>query len=152
MTETGKKWPPLVGAINPPPLIRLRDVVITGGAWCLLAYLLRDVVLLVWDYLSHPIFELTVTTAPDWPGIWQRLAPFAGYSAALIAWLLYWAYVSRHRLADASHKPQPPALMVDEHAQSLGLSADQVRDWQTKRSVVVHFDAAGNIAAVKDHS
>lgn len=151
MTGNGKKWPPLVGASNPPLFIQLRDVVITTGAWLLLAYLLRDVVLLTWDYLSHPIFELTSTTAPDWPAIWQRLAPFAAYSAMLISWLLYWAYVSRHRLADASHKPQPPALDVDEHARSLGLPANELRAWQSKRSVVVHFDAAGNIAAVKDH-
>ncbi len=149
---TKNNWPPLVGTTNLPLLIQLRDTLITGLAWVALGYLLYDALLLAWDYLSHPIFELTYTTAPDWHSIWKRLAPYAAYAGILISWLLYWAYVSRHRLADASHKPQPPALNPDEHARSLNLPADQVRAWQTKRSMVANFDDAGNIVSIKDHS
>lgn len=152
MTDHEKKWPPLVGATNPPLIILLRDIAITIGAWFMLFYLLRDVALLAWDYLSHPIFELTVSTAPDWPVIWSLLAPFAGYSAVLVSWLLYWGYVSRHHLADARHKPQPSALSVAEHAQSLGLPPEQVRTWQTRRALVVNFDDAGNIRSIQDHA
>lgn len=144
-------WPPLVGARHLPLVIRLRDTLLTAGAWLLLGYLLRDVFDLAWDYLSHPIFELTVTTAPDWPALWQRLSPYASYAGVLIGWLLYWGYVGRHHLADASHKPQPPSLDVDEHAKSLKLPAAQMREWQLKRSMVVSFDTNGNIASIKDH-
>lgn len=149
--EPGYDWPPLVGAKHLPPVIRLRDTLLTAGAWFLLAYLLRDFFSLAWDYLSNPIFELTFTTAPDWHEIWQRLKTYTVYAGILVAWLLYWGYVLRHHLADASHKPQPPNLFLAEHALSLNLTAAQLREWQSKRSMVVSFDANGNITSVKDH-
>ncbi len=144
-------WPPLVGAKHLPTIIRLRDALLTAGAWLLLGYLLRDFFSLAWDYLSAPLFELTFTTAPDWHEIWQRLTPYAVYVGILVSWLLYWGYVLRHHLADASHKPQPPNLPVAEHALSLNLQPAQVIEWQSKRSMVVNFDAKGNIISVKDH-
>lgn len=148
----GNDWPPLVGARHLPMVIRLRDTLLTAGAWLLLAYLLRDFFSLAWDYLSNPIFELTVTTAPDWHEIWLRLKPYAFYIGTLIAWLLYWGHVLRHHLADASHKPQPQNLPVAEHALSFNLQATQLSEWQSKRSMVASFDDKGSITSVKDHS
>ena len=147
----GNDWPPLVGARHLPMVIRLRDTLLTAGAWLLLAYLLRDLFALAWDYLSNPIFELSFTTAPDWHEIWKRLKPYAGYAGILVAWLLYWGYVLRHHLADASHKPQPQNLPVAENALSFNLQATQLSEWQSKRSMVVSFDDKGRITSVKDH-
>jgi|GEM_PF-1774218 len=144
-------WPPLVGARHLPKVIRLRDTLLTAGAWLLLGYLLRDFFALAWDYLSNPIFELSFTTPPDWQEIWQRLKPYTVYAGILVAWLLYWGYTLRHHLADASHKPQPPHLPPEEHALGFNLPAAHVRECQTKRSLVVSFDAQGNITSIKDH-
>lgn len=146
-----EKWPPLVGADNIPALLLIRDTTLTLCAWMLLGYLLRDFIYLSWDYLSHPIFELTASTAPDWQALWLRLRPFAGYGAVLVAWLLFWGIASRKTLSASKPKPQPPALTTDEHAYSLCLPANEVRLWQTRRSQTAHFDSEGGIQSVVEH-
>jgi len=143
-----EKWPPLVGVDNIPAPILIRDTVLTLCAWMLLGYLLRDFIYLTWDYLSHPIFELTVTTAPDWHALWLRLQPYTGYISALVAWLLFWAIKSRKTLSAATPKPQPPALTTEEHASALNLNAQNLRVWKGIRNQIVHFDEKGNITKV----
>ena len=145
-----EKWPPLVGADNIPLLILIRDTTLTLCAWMMLGYLLRDFIYLSWDYLSHPIFELTVTAAPDWNALWLRLRPFSGYIGALMAWLLFWGFASRKTLSASTPQPQPPALTAEEHASTLHLDAQDLRVWQNKRKQVVHFDKNGNIINVTD--
>ena len=58
-----------------PWLIRARDWFFTLLAWIALAFSLRLGVLLLWDYFSYPVFELTRMKSPDWGGAWQRLSP-----------------------------------------------------------------------------
>ena len=143
-----EKWPPLVGTENMPVLIRIRDMALTFCAWAMLGYLMRDFIYLSWDYLSHPIFELTVTTAPDWHALWLRLRPYAGYVAALTAWLLFWAFKSRKTLSSSAPQPQPPVLTPEEHALTLNLNANDLRAWQTVRNQIAHFDENGTITKV----
>lgn len=143
-----EKWPPLVGTDNLPRLILLRDTFLTLFAWMLLAYLLRDLIRLCWDYLSHPIFELSFTTAPDWHALWMRLRPYAAYGAALTAWLLFWGIARRKTLSAATPMPHPPALTPEEQATTLNLDAKDLRAWQAGRSLIVHFDESGAIVKV----
>jgi hypothetical protein len=70
------KWPPLVGANNVPALILVRDAALTWFAWIMLAYLMRDLIELAWDYLRYPIFELTASSARDWHMLWRELQTY----------------------------------------------------------------------------
>ena len=142
------KWPPLVGTDNIPLHILIRDIILTLSAWMLLGYLLFDLIHLTWDYLSHPIFELTVTTAPDWHKLWLQLRPYADEVALLTVWLMFWGIVRRKALSATTHQPQPPALTPEEHALNLKLNAPDLREWQSCRNQTVYFDENGNITKV----
>ena len=141
-------WPPLVNATGVPLFIRVRDTVLTLCAWALLGYLLRDVLYLAWDYLRHPIFELTTASAPDWRLLWHRLSGYALFIAALMAWLLLWGHFRRATLAAAAPQPQPPALAAVDQFRHFGLAVAQIDVWQGAQRLVVHFDGDGSITSV----
>jgi poly-beta-1,6-N-acetyl-D-glucosamine biosynthesis protein PgaD len=145
-----REWPPLVGAGRIPLAVRVRDVLLTLAAWAVLAWLLRDAMVLAWDYLRAPFFELTKAAPPDWPALWARLRPFAVVSAALVAWLVYWALVRRRRIQALPPSPQPPALHVAQEARALGLDPAEVARWREWRVAVVEFDAAGRPTAARE--
>lgn len=140
-------WPPLVNAVGIPPLIRVRDTVLTLAAWAMLGYLLRDVLHLLWDYFRHPIFELTTATPPDWAALWGRLRRYALFIAALMAWLVYWGHKRRKTLAATAPQPQPPALRVEAHARTFFLDAEEVLRWRAAHRLVVNFEDDGRIAS-----
>ena len=142
------KWPPLVGADNVPALILVRDTALTLFAWIMLAYLMRDLIELTWDYLRYPIFELTASSAPDWHMLWRELQTYTRYIAELTAWLLFWGIARRKILSASTPQPQPPALTTEEHASTLKLNVQDLRAWQCGRNQIVHFDENGNITNV----
>jgi poly-beta-1,6-N-acetyl-D-glucosamine biosynthesis protein PgaD len=142
------KWPPLVGTDNIPALILIRDTALTLCAWTVLAYLLRDLIYLTWDYLRYPIFELTTSTPPDWNVLWLQLQPYTRYIAGLTAWLLFWGMVRRKTLSASAPQPQPTALTPEEHARTLNLNPNDLRSWQTIRNQVAHFDEMGTITKI----
>lgn len=145
-------WPPLVSPKRLPLLILARDALLTTGMWLLLAYLMRDGLMLARDFLSHPLFVLTVTEPPDWAALGRRMAPYAVLAAVLVGWLLFWAMVRRKRLADSSAKASPAALDPALQAAAFGLSGPEVARWQQMRSIVVDFRPDGAIAGAKAHT
>lgn len=144
-------WPPLVSPKRLPLLILVRDALLTTGMWLLLGYLMRDGLMLARDFLSHPLFVLTVTEPPDWPALGRRMAPYAVLATVLVGWLLFWAVVRRKRLRDSSPKPSPAALDPALQAAAFGLPGDEAARWQQMRSIVVDFRPDGSIAAAKAH-
>ncbi len=150
MTTPAKpQWPPLVGNRRLPPLILLRDALLTLAAWLLLGYLVRDAIILAWDYLRHPLFELSAVDPPDWETIQGHLRRYRPFIIVLVGWLMFWGYTSRHSLSASKHRPSPPALEPAQHASAFRLDAAQLRGWQDSRRLVFHFDEAGNIGSVK---
>ena len=73
-----------------PRFIRVRDWVLTLLAWLALAFFLRLGLLLLWDYFSHPIFELTRMKAPDWGFVWERLSLFVYMILGVVIWIIAW--------------------------------------------------------------
>lgn len=145
--RTFETWPPLVNATGIPLFIRVRDTVLTLAAWAMLGYLLRDALYLAYDYLSHPIFELTTATPPDWAALWRRLRGYALFIAILMAWLVYWGHKRRTTLASTAPQPQPPTLPVEPHARAFYLEPAEVLRWHAARRLVVNFEPDGRIAS-----
>ena len=144
--KTGR--PPVVPPIirtRVPAWMRVRDVLLTLGAWLLIGYFLREGLYLAYDYFRAPIFELTTVTAPDWGEIWGRLRGFVLLAATLVAWLTFWALDSRARL-QATHSPQPPSLPDSSHAARVGLNEAELAAHRLAKVQTVSIDASGHVA------
>lgn len=133
--------PPIIRT-RVPALMRVRDVLLTLGAWLLIGYFLREGLYLAYDYFRAPIFELTTATAPNWGEMWGRLRGFVLLAAALVAWLAFWALDSRARL-QATRSPQPQALPDCSHAARVGLSDGELASQRLAKVQTVDIDPAG---------
>jgi hypothetical protein len=121
-------WPPLITGARLPLWIRIRDIVLTLLAWILLAWLIRDSIYVVYDYMRPPIFELSTATLPDLGIIWERLRYFVFISIALILALALTAVIDRHRLLAATRTPQPALLTTAEQAARVGIEEKIVQE------------------------
>jgi hypothetical protein len=124
-----------------PVLMQVRDVLLTLGAWALIGYLLREGLYLAYDYLRVPIFELTTATAPDWADIWRRLRGFVLFAAALVAWIMFWAFDSRARLR-AMQSAQPAPLPDSAHAGRFSLTEAELASARVAKVQTVEIDPA----------
>ena len=130
-----------------PPIIRsrvplwmaARDVIMTLGAWLVIAYFFHEGIARAYDYFSPPMFELTRTSPPDWAYRWAKLRGFVAVAAGLILWIAFWAFDSRGRLSAIS-SPQPAPLDSDAHARRVGLSAGDLDLWRSARIQTVDID------------
>jgi poly-beta-1,6-N-acetyl-D-glucosamine biosynthesis protein PgaD len=114
-------WPPLVAAARLPRWIALRDVILTLLAWIFLGWLLRDAIYLIYDFVRHPIFELTTALPPDLATLWERLRFFVIVSCAFVGGIALWAFVNRRRLAGKTKSPHPRVLSTAAHAARFGV-------------------------------
>ena len=132
-------WPPLIKSTQVPWIIRARDYLFTLLAWLALAFSLRLGLLLLWDYFSHPIFELTRTKAPDWGLVWASLSAFAFMILGAAIWITAWGIGRRSQLRQVFDPRVTPSLSLEEHAGSLGLDPREVERWRQWPIVTVHF-------------
>ena len=131
--------PPII-VTRIPGWMRVRDVLMTIGAWLVIGYFLREGLYLVYDYFRAPIFELSTATAPDWGEIWGRLRGFVLLAAALVAWMAFWALDSRARLR-ATHSPQPAPLADRNYAARVGLTEAELAAWRQAKVQAVDIDS-----------
>jgi hypothetical protein len=123
-----------------PPWMLARDVILTLGAWLLIAYFFHEGIARAIDYFSPPMFELTKTSPPDWAYRWAKLRGFLAAAAGLVIWIAFWAFDSRTRLR-ASASPQPAPLDAGEHASRVGLTAADLDLRQSAKIQTVDIDA-----------
>jgi hypothetical protein len=139
-----------VSGARPPverPLIRsrvpawmfVRDVILTLGAWLIIAYFFHEGLIRAYDYFSPPMFQLTRTSPPDWAYRWEKLRWFLAAASGLVVWITFWAFDSRKRLR-ASTSPQPAALDAADHASRVGLTAADLVAWRTAPIQTVDID------------
>ncbi|HSI14865.1 MAG TPA: PgaD family protein [Chthoniobacter sp.] len=134
------RWPPLITHAEVPWYIRARNGFLTLLAWLTMAYMLRLAIVVLWDYLSHPIFELTHAKEHNWALAWQRLSLFVYAILALVIWITVWG-VKRRKVLRRNFDPRvTPSLPLEEHAASLGLDPREVERWRQWRSVTVQFE------------
>ena len=138
--EPENSWPPLISSAQVPRFVRVRDWVMTLLAWVALAFFLRLGFLLLWDYFSSPIFELTRTKAPDWGFVWDRLSLFIYLIFGVVIWIIAWGVGRRAQLRQTFDRRVMPPLSLEEHATSLGLDPREIERWRECRIVTVHFE------------
>jgi len=121
-------------------------------AWFLLAWLLRDPIYLAYDYLRHPVFELTTAQPPDFGMIWERLRYFVMIAAGLIAWLYVCGVIDRRRLKPATRSPQPAALTVGEQAARVGIGIGEktVNEARKFKVTSIRINEDGSIAGFEE--
>ena len=132
-------WPPLISHAKVPWYIRGRDWFFTVLAWLAMAFLLRLGILLLWDYFSYPIFELTWTNTHDWAVMWQHLSGFIDLIVFVMIWIIVWGTMRRAELRRTFDPQVTPSLSLEEHATSLSLDPHEVERWRKWRIVTVHF-------------
>jgi poly-beta-1,6-N-acetyl-D-glucosamine biosynthesis protein PgaD len=146
-----RPWPPLITGSRLPRWIRIRDVVLTLLAWFLLGRLLRDPIYVAYDYLRHPIFQLTTAQPLDVGVLWERLRYFALISVVLVTWLCLWALINRRRMILCpTGSPQPPALTVAEQAARAGIDEKKVNEAREFKVANVLFREDGAIAGFEE--
>jgi len=116
-----------------------RDVILTLGAWLVIAYFFHEGIARAYDYFSPPMFELTRTSPPDWAYRWEKLRGFIAAAAVMILWISFWAFDSRARMR-ATSSPQPAPLEASAHAHRVGLTAGDLELWRSARIQTVDID------------
>ena len=138
-TPPNRLWPPLVTNALVPRHIRVRDLLLTFLAWFCLLFFMRFGVLLLWDFLCYPVFELTHHQSPNWSLLWERLSTFVLLVIAVVFWIIGWAVKRRPQLRRQFDPRIAPILSLQEHATSLGLDPAEVERWRQERIVTVEF-------------
>ena len=131
--------PPIIRSRVPPWMVA-RDVVLTIGAWLVIAYFFHEGFARAYDYFSPPMFVLTRMSPPDWAYRWEKLRGFVAAASGLVLWIAFWAFDSRTRLR-AGSSPQPAPLEAAAHARVVGLTAGDLELWRFARVQTVDIDA-----------
>jgi poly-beta-1,6-N-acetyl-D-glucosamine biosynthesis protein PgaD len=145
-------WPPIIRAGNVPPLIRLRDTILTVVAWIFLVFLLWEILDMLWDYFSAPVFQLSRTHSLNLQAFLTRIGGFALLSLLLVLWLTFWGIVRRKELR-RTYDPRPVSpLSLRDHAATFGILPETVERWRQYRSVMVELDASDHLERVAPKS
>ena len=148
--------------VNPYLIVRstkssaivFRDFLLTVLCWLLVIALLKDVWILIYDFLKDPIFVLLPLDTPDWQSIWNRLKLFVYVSIVSIAWVLALA-TYRYNVSRRTHHQFKAWAAHDLHtladyAEQYG-SVAQV-PWHSYRHADIHFDSNDEIIGVTERS
>jgi poly-beta-1,6-N-acetyl-D-glucosamine biosynthesis protein PgaD len=147
---SSQRWPPIITGVRLPVLVTVRDVLLTLMAWCALGWLLRGPIYVAYDYLRHPIFELTTARPLDVGLLLWRLRYFWIITALLIVWLSLWAVISRRRLRAAIQSPQPPPLTMSEQAARFSVAESSVNAAREFRITDIRFQENDTIAGFQE--
>jgi poly-beta-1,6-N-acetyl-D-glucosamine biosynthesis protein PgaD len=127
-----------------PRWMLARDVLLTLGAWMIIAYFFHEGIARAYDYFSQPMFQLTRMSPPDWAYRWEKLRGFIAASAVLVLWIAFWAFDSRTRMR-ATSSPQPAPLDAAEYARRVGLKVGDLEVWRTAKIQTADIDATLHI-------
>lgn len=147
LPEYPTPWPPL-RVTGRSQWIKFRDITLTLMAWAVLAWLLKDLLYLLYDFLRHPILELTTALPPDLTHLWTSLRIVIALAALLASGLLVWAMNDRRRLHTPKPMAAPPVLSVAEQADWFRVDANAVAAARNFKVTDVQFHEDGTIAAL----
>ena len=116
----------------------MRDILLTIGAWFIIIFTLHNLLWLIFDYLSDPIFELSTAAPPHWSEIWIRLSWYVYCAIGLVAWICFLAIIRRKIINATKYiKTLPSAVEMNELDATLGVTPAEVDRWHELRSVQV---------------
>ncbi len=139
-------WPPIINSDAVSIWIRLRDIVLTVGAWLIIGLTIHNLLWLVFDYLSDPIFQLTTIAPPNWSAIWRKMSGFIYIALGLIAWICLLASL-RSSLINSTQfiKTLPAAVEMRELEIELGVLPEDVEHWHELRTVQVFINSDNRV-------
>ena len=144
-------WPPIINADHIPLWVRMRDILLTIGAWFIIIFTLHNLLWLIFDYLSDPIFELSTAAPPRWSEIWIRLSWYVYCAIGLVAWICFLAIIRRKIINATKYiKTLPSAVEMNELEISLGILPADVEHWHELKSVNVYINEDNRIFKISN--
>jgi hypothetical protein len=139
-------WPPIINSDAVSIWIRLRDIVLTVGAWLIIGLTIHNLLWLVFDYLSDPIFQLTTIAPPNWSAIWRKMSGFIYIALGLIAWICLLASLRSSLINNTQFiKTLPAAVEMRELEIELGVLPEDVEHWHELRTVQVFINSDNRV-------
>jgi poly-beta-1,6-N-acetyl-D-glucosamine biosynthesis protein PgaD len=142
-------WPPIIRSHHIPLWVRIRDVLLTVGAWFVIFITLHNLLWLVFDYLSDPIFELSTQKPFNWLQLWDKVSLFVYVALGLVAWICFLA-ISRRKIINSTKyiKTFPPSVEMKELEVELGVLPEDVEHWHELRSVQVFVNDDNRVCKI----
>src|SRR3954466_5909516 len=150
MTPRGRPPPPLIEAGPNSWRVRVRDLLLTFAAWVVSGLLVRDAVVLLWDFFKPPVFRLTGTNASGWPVLLAIVLAYQPEFEILALWVLCWGLLFSLRRRDLRRraKGKPPTLR-GELAAAVGVPEATLLAMDAVKLIEADIGEGGKIAAVK---
>ena len=139
-------WPPIINSNAVSIWIRLRDTSLTVGAWLIIGFSIHNLLWLIFDYLSDPIFQLTTVAPLNWTAIWRKVSWFIYIALGLIVWICLLASLRRKIINSTKYiKTLPAAVEIRELEIELGVLPADVEHWHELRSVQVFVNGDNRV-------
>lgn len=139
-------WPPIINSNAVSIWIRLRDISLTVGAWLIIGFTIHNLLWLIFDYLSDPIFQLTTVAPLNWTAIWRKVSWFIYIALGLIVWICLLASLRRKIINSTKYiKTLPAAVEIRELEIELGVLPADVEHWRELRSVQVFVNGDNRV-------
>lgn len=139
-------WPPIIHSNAVSIWIRLRDLLLTIGAWLIIGFTIHNLLWLVFDYLSDPIFQLTTVAPPNWMAMWQKISGFVYIALGLIAWICFLSSLRKNLINSTQYiKTLPTSVEIRELEIGLGVLPSDAEHWRELRSVQVFVNGDNRV-------
>jgi poly-beta-1,6-N-acetyl-D-glucosamine biosynthesis protein PgaD len=150
MTRRQRPPPPLIETAAFSRLVHLRDLLLTLTAWALSALLVRNAVVLIWDFLDVPLFHLTETNASAWHLVLGIVLAYRLEFQILALWVLGWGLLfSLHRRHLSGRAPSTPPLLRAELAAAVGVPEATLLALEGATFIEADIGEGGRIATVR---
>jgi poly-beta-1,6-N-acetyl-D-glucosamine biosynthesis protein PgaD len=142
-------WPPIINSDHVPKWVKIRDILLTIGAWLIIFATFHSLLWLIFEYFSHPAFELSATATPQWSQIWEKVSTFFYIALGLVSWI-YFLAISRRKIINSTKyiKTLPPSVEMKELEADLGVSSTDIEHWHKLRSVKVFVNDNNRVCKI----
>lgn len=119
---------------------------ITVLFWALFAYFIRPVLTLAAWLLGYYRFQEIMIGAHGWEELVRLLLVYSAVILTMTLVLIGWSLYNLVRFGRHEKRVTPPArISVEALAGHFGVTAEQVRQWQEARRLVIHYNDEGAI-------
>lgn len=150
MTPRGRPPPPLIEAGPNSWLVRVRDLLLTFAAWVVSALLVRDALVLLWDFFKPPVFRLTGTNASGWHVLLAIVLAYQPEFEILALWVLCWGLLFSLRRRDLRRRAKgKPPILRGELADAVGVPEATLLSMEGARLIEADIGEGARIAAIR---
>jgi poly-beta-1,6-N-acetyl-D-glucosamine biosynthesis protein PgaD len=150
MTRRQRPPPPLIGAGSISRLVRLRDMLLTLGAWGVSALLVQNALVLLWDFLKPPVFRLSEPNASAGQVVLGIVLAYQLEFEILALWILGWGLLfSLHRRDLSRRAKATPPILPGELAAAVGVPEATLVAMEGARLIEADISEGARIAAVR---